>query len=288
MQVKAFYDPDTFTLSYVVWDPATRDAVAIDPVLNYNPVGSKVSTESLDELSEFLRANQLRLHWVLETHAHADHLSGGQVLASRTGAKIAIGEHIKIVQETFKGFFNLADSFPTDGSQFDKLIADGETLSVGSLSITAIATPGHTPACLSYRIGDAVFTGDALFMHDYGTGRTDFPAGSARDLYHSIHERLYALPDETRVFVGHDYQPGGREVAYETTIGASKAQNPQLRADTSEDDFVAFRSQRDSSLAAPKLLYQSVQVNIDAGRLPPPHDNRRRYLKIPLMGPAAE
>lgn len=283
MQIHPFYDARTFTLTYLVFDPATRDAVVIDPVLDYEPVGSKIWEESVDQLAAFIDANQLRLHAILETHAHADHLSGSQALKRRyPAARVVIGDKITAVQTVFKGIFDLADDFPTDGRQFDRLLADRETLQAGTLVVEAIATPGHTPACLSYLIGDAVFTGDALFMPDYGTGRCDFPAGSARALYHSITERLYTLPDSTRVFVGHDYQPGGRALAYESTIAAEKAGNVQLPASRGEDEFVAFRSGRDKGLDAPKLLYPSVQVNIDAGHLPEPARNGRRYLKMPL------
>lgn len=283
MQIQPFYDARTFTLTYLVFDPATRDAVVIDPVLDYEPVGSKIWEESVDQLAAFVDTHQLRLHAILETHAHADHLSGSQALKRRyPAAQVVIGDQITAVQTVFKGIFDLADDFPTDGRQFDRLLADRETLQAGTLVVEAIATPGHTPACLSYLIGDAVFTGDALFMPDYGTGRCDFPAGSARALYHSITERLYTLPDSTRVFVGHDYQPGGRELAYESTIAAEKAGNVQLPASRDEDEFVAFRSGRDKGLDAPKLLYPSVQVNIDAGHLPEPARNGRRYLKMPL------
>lgn len=282
MEIKAFYDDATYTLTYVVWDEATRDAVVIDPVLNYDPLGSQTSTGSVDEVSGFLRQHELNLRGIVETHAHADHLSGSQMLKHRFGAPVAIGDTITKVQETFKGIFQLGDDFPTDGSQFDKLIADGEHWQLGSITVEAIATPGHTPACMTYKIGDAIFTGDALFMHDYGTGRTDFPKGSARDLYRSVHERLYALPDDTRVFVGHDYQPGQRELRYETTIGKSKRCNPQLRAETTEAEFVNFRRTRDSELAAPRLLFQSVQVNVNAGHLPKAQSNGVRYLNVPL------
>lgn len=282
MEIEALYDRDTFTLTYLVFDADTRHAVVIDPVLDYDPKGSKTSTTSADKLLETIKKRDLNVSWILETHAHADHLTSSQLLAKELGAKIAIGEHIKEVQRTFKEVFDLGEDFATDGSQFDRLLADGETLEVGPLKIEVLHTPGHTPACVSYKIGDAVFTGDALFMHDYGTGRCDFPRGSARALYHSIADKLYALPDETRVFVGHDYQPGGRDVAYETTIGRSKAENPQLRTETTEAEFVKFREDRDATLAAPRLLLPSVQINIDAGRLPKPHANGQRYLSIPL------
>lgn len=288
-EIRAFFDPRTFTLSYLVWDPATRDAVAIDPVLDYDPLSSSTWTESVDALSQVVREEQLRLHYVLETHAHADHLSGSQLIRRRFDAKVVIGEHIREVQKTFKQVFDLGDSFAIDGSQFDRLLADGETLAAGSLEIGVIATPGHTPACVTYRVGDAIFTGDVLFMDDYGTGRCDFPSGSAEAMYDSV-RKLYELPDETRVFVGHDYQPGGREVRWQTSIGASKQNNPQLREQTTRDEFVRFRKQRDASLAAPKLLFQSVQVNVEAGKLPAPHANGIRYLNLPLnfLRPANE
>ncbi len=282
MEIKAFFDERTFTLTYVVWDENTRDAVAIDTVLNYDPLGSQTSTESLDELSAFVRDNGLRLHWALETHAHADHLSGAQMLKRRFDAKSAIGAQITAVQETFKGVFDLGEEFQTDGSQFDKLLEDGETLVAGSLEVKAIATPGHTPACLTYQIGDALFTGDALFMHDYGTGRCDFPKGSASDLYGSITGKLYALPDQMRVFPGHDYLPNGRELVYETTVGKSKTDNPQLRAETTKEEFVSEREKRDAKLAAPRLLFQSVQFNIAGGQLPPAGSTGIRYFKLPV------
>ncbi len=281
MEIKPFYDAVTFTLTFVVFDEKTRDAVVIDPVLDYDPLGSSTSTRSVESVAAFLRKEQLTLHYVLETHAHADHLSASQWLKKHFGAKVAIGERIREVQETFKGVFDLDSAFATDGSQFDRLLADGETLAAGSLAVKVISTPGHTPACVSYLIGDAVFTGDALFMEDYGTGRCDFPRGSSAALYDSV-QKLYALPEATRVFVGHDYQPGGRELAWETTIGRSKERNIQLRASTTKLDFVAARDRRDATLAAPRLLFPSVQVNIDAGRLPKPHANGKRYLRVPL------
>lgn len=219
---------------------------------------------------------------MLETHAHADHLSGSQYLKRRFDAKVAIGARIREVQGVFRDVFDLPSDFAIDGSQFDRLLDDGERIVAGTLQIEVIATPGHTPACVSYKIEDVVFTGDALFIEDYGTGRCDFPAGSADALYTSVHERLYALPDATRVLVGHDYQPNGRALRFETTIGASKAQNIQLRAETAREEFVQMRNARDATLSPPRLLYPSVQVNVDAGLLPTPHDNGRRYLRVPL------
>lgn len=287
MNIETFYDPDTSTLTYVVYDPASRDAVVIDPVLDYDPLSSQASTSSLEAVEAFLREKGLRLHYVLETHAHADHLSGSQYLKQRFGAKVGIGARIREVQEVFRGVFDLGD-FPTDGSQFDRLLEDGETLVAGTLSFEVIATPGHTPACLSFRIEDAVFTGDALFVEDSGTGRCDFPSGSADALYTSVKERIYSLPDATRLFVGHDYQPNGRALRFETTVGASKEANTQLRESTSREDFVTMRNRRDAGLAPPRLLYPSIQVNIDAGRLPEPQANGRRYLKLPLSLKSSE
>ena len=281
--VEPFFDPATFTLTFVVADLATKDAVVIDPVLDYDPASGSTSTAAVDQVTAYLRGNGLRVHYVLETHAHADHLSASQLLRRRFEAQIAIGARIREVQETFKGLFDLAADFATDGSQFDRLLVDGETVRAGALAIEVIATPGHTPACVSFKIGDALFT------EDYGTGRCDFPRGSAAELYDSI-QRLYQLPDATRVFVGHDYQPGGRAVRWQTTIGASKAENPQLNARTSRDEFVRMRQARDATLAAPRLLFPSVQVNVDAGRLPAPHANGHRYLVIPLnvLRPASD
>jgi glyoxylase-like metal-dependent hydrolase (beta-lactamase superfamily II) len=287
MQVQPFFDPRTFTLSYVVFDEATRDAVAIDPVLDYEPVGSHTHTESIDRLSAFVTSEKLRLHFALETHAHADHLTGAQLLRRRFDARVVIGTAIKEVQTTFKEIFSLSH-VATDGSQFDGLVTDGQTLQAGSLTIRALATPGHTPACVTYEIGGALFTGDLLFMDDYGTGRCDFPKGSAAQMYASI-QKLYDYPDATKVHPGHDYPPAGRSWKFETTIGASKANNPQLRGTTSEAEFVAMREARDKTLAAPKLLFPSVQVNIDAGRMPPLIQGKR-YLVTPinLFRPADE
>jgi len=282
MQIETFYDQATFTLTYVVYDQKSRDAVVIDPVLDYDPLSSTTATKSLEAVAAFLQKEGLRLHYVLETHAHADHLSGAQYLKRRFGAKVGIGARIRDVQKVFKDVFDLGPSFSVDGSQFDRLFEDGEKARAGTLELEGFATPGHTPACVTYKIDDAVFTGDALFIEDYGTGRCDFPSGSADALYTSVHERLYGLPDATRVFVGHDYQPNGRPLRSETTIGKSKESNVQLRASTSRDEFVRRRKERDATLKAPRLLYPSVQINIDAGRLPAPHANGRRYLTVPL------
>lgn len=280
IQIQPFFDPATFTLTYVVFDPASRDAVIIDPVLDYDALASRTSTTSVERVAAFAEERALRVHFVLETHAHADHLTAAPWLRARFGAQVAIGERIRDVQATFRDLLALPH-LATDGRQFDRLLADGERLTAGTLSIEVLATPGHTPACVTYRIDDALFTGDALFMHDYGTGRCDFPQGSAAMLYDSV-ARLYALPDATRVFPGHDYKPNGREVAWVTTIGRSKRENLQLRADTSKEAFVTLRTGRDRTLSPPRLLYPSVQINLDGGRLPPAHANGSRYLTIPI------
>jgi glyoxylase-like metal-dependent hydrolase (beta-lactamase superfamily II) len=282
MKIETFHDPATFTLTYVAYDPTSRDAVVIDPVLDYDPLSSSTSTASLERLDTFLRKEALKVHYTLETHAHADHLSGSQWLKRRHDAKVGIGARITEVQSTFRDVFDLGSAFAVDGSQFDRIFEDGEKVRAGTLEIDVIATPGHTPACVSYKIGDVVFTGDALFIEDYGTGRCDFPNGSADALYTSVHERLYTLPDTTRVFVGHDYQPNGRELRAETTIRRSKEANVQLRAATTRSEFITMRQARDAKLTAPRLLYPSVQVNVNAGRLPRPHENGRRYFNIPL------
>lgn len=283
MHIESFYDSRTSTMTYVVFDFQTLDAVVIDPVLDYEPAGSTVWTESVEQVLAFIEREGLKLHYILETHAHADHLSGSQMIKRRhPDARIAIGERITEVQRIFKNVFDLPTEFPIDGRQFDRLLHDREIVEAGSLRFETIFTPGHTPACATYRFEDAIFTGDTMFMPDMGTGRCDFPAGSAEDLYQSITQRIYTLPDETRMFVGHDYQPGGRELRYETTIGEQKHGNVQLTAETSEHDFVTFRTTRDATLSAPKLLFQSVQVNVDAGALPSPSDNKVRYLRIPI------
>lgn len=284
MKIETLYDESTYTLTYVVYDDQTKDALIIDPVLDFDPASGKTAQTSVEKLMSFVKQNQLKVHYILETHAHADHISGAHDLKLRylNDAKIGIGEHIKEVQAVFKGVFNLDPEFKVDGSQFDRLFQDGETVEAGSLSFKVIHTPGHTPACVSYLIGDAVFTGDALFMPDYGTGRCDFPKGDADAMYTSISEKLYSLPDETRVFTGHDYQPGGRPLRYESTIGEEKEQNIQLSSATTREQYVSFRNERDAKLAAPRLLFPSVQVNVAAGEFPKPESNGTVYLKTPI------
>jgi glyoxylase-like metal-dependent hydrolase (beta-lactamase superfamily II) len=282
-QIKEFFDKDTWTLTYVLWDDKTGDAVVVDPVMDYDPASSKTSERSAKAVIDFLHTKNLTLHFLLETHAHADHLSGSQIIKREfPKAKIAIGEKITKVQEVFKKVFGLPEDFRTDGSQFDRLLKDGEVIEAGSLQIKTIFTPGHTPACASYYVDGNVFVGDALFMPDYGTGRCDFPEGSAKDLYQSIHSRIYELPENARVFTGHDYLPNGRSLKFMATIGEEKQHNIQLKAQTTLEEFIRFRTERDSTLAAPKLLLPSVQVNIDAGRLPEPSKNGGRYLRIPI------
>lgn len=282
-QIKEFFDKNTWTITYVVWDEKTKDAIVIDPVMDYDPTSSKTSEQSAKVVIEFLHSKQLKLHYVLETHAHADHLSGSQIIKRDfPKAVIAIGEKITNVQEIFKGVFDLPKDFKTDGSQFDRLLKDNEEFSAGSIKIKTIFTPGHTPACASYYIDGNIFVGDALFMPDYGTGRCDFPAGSAVELYHSVHGRLYELPEDTKVYTGHDYLPNGRPLKFMATIAEEKKENIQLKANTALDEFVRFRTERDRTLTAPKLLLPAVQVNIDAGHLPQPSTNGKRYLRIPI------
>ena len=283
MQIQHFFDADTFTLTYLVIDEDTKDTVIIDPVLDFDPPSGKIRDLSIQKVLNFISINNLRVKGILETHVHADHLSSSQILKQQfPEAVLGIGSKIKIVQEVFKGHFNLPD-LKVDGSQFDHLFNDYELVSFGSLKMKAIPTPGHTPACMTYLFEDAAFTGDALFMPDYGTGRCDFPKGSAHDLYHSVVKNLYALPDETRVFVGHDYSPNGREMRFETTIGESKRSNIQLSLSTNEKDYVEFRTARDKTLKAPRLLLPSIQINIAAGHLPVREENGKSYLKLPLV-----
>lgn len=283
MQIKAFFHPDTSTLTYLVWDEATKDAAIIDPVLDYEPASSTYSTPAIDEVLAYANSQKLNIKLVLETHAHADHLSASQVITSRVpSAKLAIGTNIRSVQETFKKVYNFDDSFATDGSQFDILVEDGATVTGGSLSFKALYTPGHTDSCYCFMIEDAIFVGDTLFMPDFGVARCDFPKGSAELLYESVTKRLYTLPDSTRMFTAHDYQPGGRELRYECTIGESKESNILLSASTSKEEFVQKREAKDKTLGAPRLLLPSIQVNIDGGKLPKPEQGSSAFLKIPI------
>ena len=283
-EIQGFFDEATNTVSYLVVDPESRAAAFVDPVLDYDPKSGKVSTASADRLLNAAEKAKARIEWILETHAHADHLSAAQYLKAKTGAKIGIGAHINDVQKIFTPVFN--QKGPTDGREFDHLFKEGESLSIGGLTVEVIGTPGHTPACVSYRIGDAVFVGDTLFMPDYGTARADFPGGDARTLYRSI-RKLLALPPETRLFMCHDYKPETRDhYVWETTVAEERARNVHVHDGVDEDSFVAMREKRDATLAAPVLLLPSIQVNIRAGHVPPAEDNGKRYLKIPLNVPA--
>lgn len=280
--VLGFFDPDTSTVTYLVFDERSRDALIIDPVLDYDALRSQTATDSADRVIAQVKEKDLVVRAVLDTHAHADHISAGRYLATHFGVPVGIGSEIHLVQKAFAKIFNLPDDVPVDGSQFDLLLESGRVYPFGSLEVKPLSTPGHTPACLSYVIGDAVFTGDALFTEDYGTGRTDFPAGSAAALYHSVTETLYGLPESTRVFVGHDYQPGGREVRFETTIAEERRHNVQLPADRTEAAFIQFRNERDGALDPPRLIYQSIQINVFGGKLPQREANGTRYLRVPL------
>jgi len=281
-EVKAFFDESTNTFSYVVADPATRKAAVIDSVLDYDVVSGRTRRDSANAMIDFVKAQGLELEWVIDTHVHADHLSAAPYVQSVLGGKLAIGEHIREVQETFGKIFNAGSAFERDGSQFDHLFKDGERYRVGSIEAVAMHTPGHTPACMTHVIGDAAFVGDTLFMPDYGTARCDFPGGDARTLYRSI-QRIFTLPDDTRVFLCHDYKAPGRDVfAHETTVGDERRANIHVHAGSDEDDFVRMRSTRDATLSMPRLLLPAVQVNMRAGRLPPAEDNGTSYLKIPL------
>ncbi len=277
--VRAFFDEATNTASYLVSDPKTGRAAVIDPVLDYDQSTGKASTASADAILKAAEEAGVSIEWVLETHAHADHLSAAPYIKLKTGASVGIGEHIREVQKIFRPVFNATD-VSGDGSEFDRLFVEGEHFPIGDLDVEIIHTPGHTPACVSYVIGDAVFVGDTLFMPDYGTARADFPGGNSRTLYRSI-QKLLALPSETRLFVCHDYKPEGRdEYAWETTIGEEK-KNKHI-ADVTEDEFVAMRDERDAGLAAPLLLLPSIQTNIRAGQLPPTEANGVSYIKIPV------
>lgn len=281
-EVTAFFDEATFTVTYVVADPPSSHAAIVDPVLDFDPASGRTSTASADEVAGFVRDSGLTVDWILETHVHADHLTAAPYLKAELGGKIAIGRNVAAVQETFKGVFNIAD-LATDGSQFDHLFGDGDEFRVGSIAGSIIGSPGHTPACITYVVGDAAFVGDTLFMPDFGTARTDFPGGDAGTLYDSI-QRILSLPDSTRLFMCHDYKaPGRDEYAWETTVGEEAAKNVHVHEGISEDEFVNMRQTRDAKLAAPLLLLPSIQVNIRAGKLPPAEANGVRYLKVPVQ-----
>ena len=279
--VKAFFDEATFTVSYVVSDPTTHRAAILDPVLNFDPVSGRCSTESADQMIAYLKGASLNVDWIIETHVHADHLSGAPYLKGQVGGKTAIGAGVTTVQDEFKTIFNMTD-LASDGSQFDQLFDDGESFKLGGIDAQVIATPGHTPACVTYVIGDSAYVGDTLFMPDFGTARTDFPGGSAEQLYHSI-QKIFALPGDTRLFMCHDYKaPGRDEFAWETSVKEQRDNNIHINKSISEAAFVALREGRDAQLGMPKLILPSIQVNIRAGQLPDPEDNGIRYLKTPI------
>lgn len=279
--IEAFFDSATWTVSYVVADRPGGSCAIVDPVLDYDPKAGRTRTASADRLVAYVKEQDLKVEWLLETHAHADHLSAAHYLRKQLGGRIAIGAAITQVQDTFKGIFNLEPEFRPDGSQFDHLLRDGETFSIGELTAQALSVPGHTKACMAYTVGDAVFVGDTLFMPDVGTARCDFPGGDAHALYRSI-RRLLSLPPQTRLFMCHDYPPAGREAAWETTVAAQRDGNIHVREGIGEEAFVQMRTRRDATLEMPVLILPSVQVNIRAGELPPKESNGVSYLKIPV------
>lgn len=280
--VTSFFDAATNTVSHVVRDPASKAVAIIDSVLDFDHASGRTATRSADEIIAFVHENGLEVAWILETHVHADHLSAAPYLQDRLGGRIGIGDKIIVVQDTFGKVFNEGTEFQRDGSQFDRLFADGERFTIGGLEARVMHTPGHTPACVTYVIGDAAFVGDTLFMPDFGTARADFPGGDPRELYRSI-RRVLALPGDTRLFLCHDYKaPGRDDYRWETTVAEERDTNVQVRDGVSEDEFVAMRSERDAKLSMPKLILPSIQVNMRAGELPPEDDDGRRYLKIPV------
>jgi glyoxylase-like metal-dependent hydrolase (beta-lactamase superfamily II) len=280
-QIKSFFDKATWTFTYVVSDPEERVCIVIDPVLNYDPKSGRTLTQSADQVLEYITSNQLQLEWILETHAHADHLTAAKYLQDMLGGKIAIGEKVQKIQGVFKGIFNLGDEFKADGSQFDHLIKDGENISFGNLNIESIAVPGHTPACLAYKIDDAIFVGDTLFPSDVGTARCDFPGGDASTLYKSI-KKILSYPESTNLYMCHDYPPTNRQVIGRTTVGEQRENNIHIRDGVTEDAFVQMRKARDATLEVPVLLLPSIQVNIRAGAMPLKEDNGTSYMKIPI------
>ena len=281
-EIASFFDPDTFTVTYVVHDPATREAAVVDSVLDFDPKSGRTTTASADAVIEYVNSNNLKVTWLLETHAHADHLSAAPYLQEKIGGKIAIGEEITTVQQVFGKLFNAGTEFERDGSQFDALFKDGDTFAIGNLPVMVMHVPGHTPACIAYVVGDAVFVGDTMFMPDYGTARADFPGGDARTLFRSL-RRILSLPPETRLFMCHDYLPKGREhYVWETTVAAERKENIHAHEGITEDEFVQMREARDATLDMPRLILPSVQVNMRAGHLPPADENGVVYLKLPV------
>lgn len=282
-QVQGFFDEATWTVTYVVHSGAGSACAIVDSVLGYDPKSGRTRTAAADKVIDYVQANRLHVEWILETHAHADHLSAAPYLKAKLGGRTGIGEHIAVVQKVFKGIFNLERGFRQDGSQFDHLFKDGEVLRIGELEGQVLHVPGHTPVDVAYRIGDAVFVGDTLFMPDVGTARCDFPGGNAHTLYTSV-RRILALPSHTRLFMCHDYPPGGRPVEFETTVAQQRERNIHIHDGISEQEFVAMRTQRDATLEMPVLILPAVQVNVRAGEMPPKEDNGVSYLKIPING----
>ena len=281
-QVKTFFDEPTFTFSYVVSDPETKDCAIVDSVLDFDYAAGTTNTASADAIINYVKAEGLTTQWIIETHVHADHLSAAPYLKEQLGGTLSIGEHITVVQNVFGKAFNAGTEFERDGSQFDHLFKDEETFKVGNIEGRAMHTPGHTPACMSYLIGDALFVGDTLFMPDYGTARCDFPGGDAATLYSSI-QRLFALPDETRMFMCHDYKAPGRDYyLHETTVGDERKHNVHVGEGKDQSDFIRMREERDATLGMPRLILPSVQVNMRAGHMPPAEDNGQVYLKVPV------
>lgn len=280
-RVTAFFHQGTNTVSYVIAEPDGPSCAIIDSVLDYDPKSGRTATTAADEIVAHVKSENLKVEWILETHAHADHLSAGSYLRSVLGGRVGIGVNIREVQSVFKDIYHLEPEFPIDGSQFDVLFKDGETLTLGELEGQVLWTPGHTPACITYLFGDAAFVGDTLFMPDFGTARVDFPGGDASTLYDSI-QRLLSLPDETRLFMCHDYGPNGRDFAWETTVARQRAENIHVGANRTREEFIGFRTERDACLSMPELLLPSIQVNIRAGALPEEESNGISYLKIPL------
>ncbi|MCC3304691.1 MBL fold metallo-hydrolase [Sneathiella sp. HT1-7] len=279
--VKAFFHKPTFTVSYVVSDPDSRKAIIIDSALDYDNASGRTATTAADEVIDFVKAQELDVEWILETHVHADHLTAAPYLQEKLGGIIGIGGVVKEVQSTFKKVFNCGDEVADDGSQFQHLFQDGETVEVGGMTIEVMATPGHTPACIIYKIGDAVFVGDTLFMPDFGTARCDFPGGDARTLYRSI-QKIFSYPPETRLFMCHDYGPNGRDYAWETSVAEQRANNIHIHDGISEEEFVKMRTERDATLSMPVLILPSIQVNMRAGHFPEAEENGVSYLKVPL------
>jgi glyoxylase-like metal-dependent hydrolase (beta-lactamase superfamily II) len=281
-EIASFFDPATYTVTYVVSDPGTGDAAIVDSVLDFDPNSGRTATDSADAVIDYVTSHNLKVIWLLETHAHADHFSAAPYLQEKLGGKIAIGADIVTVQQVFGKLFNAGTEFERDGSQFDALFTDGDTFTIGTLPVTVMHVPGHTPACIAYVVGEAVFVGDTMFMPDYGTARADFPGGDARTLFRSL-RRILSLPPETRLFMCHDYLPKGRtEYVWETTVAAEREGNIHAHDGITEDEFVAMREARDATLDMPRLILPSVQVNMRAGHLPPPDDNGVTYLKIPV------